>query len=278
MADFDPAGERVAVISGAGTGIGRAIAERFGARGWRVAVGGRRVELLAETVELVDAVGGRGLALPLDVTDASSVEEFFSATEAELGPVSVVVNNAATARYGPLDDFTPEEIEAEVATKLLGSLYMARCGIRSMRPHARGDILFITSQAAVMPWQFHLPYAAANAGVEHAARTLRYELEGSGIRVTMLRCGDTLGTDFATKELESGRVGEVMDAWFRRGLLRHPGAMSPDMVADAVVHAVSLPRGYQYDTVAIVPTAPVGPLPTTFAEYGEQMMRAHMTE
>ena len=278
MADFDPAGERVAVISGAGTGIGRAIAESFGARGWRVAVGGRRVELLAETVALVDAAGGTGLALPLDVTDARSVEAFFAAAEAELGPVSVVINNAATARYGPLDDFSPDEIEAEVATKLLGSLYMARSGIRSMRPHARGDILCITSLAAVQPWPFHLPYAAANAGVEQAVRSLRLELEGSGIRVTMLRCGDTLGTDFATKELESGRMGEVMDVWFRRGLLRHAGAMNPHMVADAVLHAVTLPAGYQYESVAVVPTAPVGPLPTTFAEYGEQMMRAHMAE
>lgn len=96
--------------------------------------------------------------------------------------------------------------------------------------------------------------------------------------MTMLRCGDTLGTDFATKELEAGRMGEVMDVWFRRGLLRHAGAMTPHMVADAVVHAVTLPAGYQYESVAVVPTAPVGPLPTTFPEYGEQMMRAHMTE
>ena len=273
------AGEgRVAVISGAGTGIGRAIAEKLGSLGWRVAVGGRRTELLADTVAVVEAAGGAGLAHALDVTDAASVQAFFDATEAVLGPVDVVVNNAATARYGPLDDFSPEEIEAEVATKLLGSLYMARCGIRSMRPRARGDILFITSLAAVQPWPFHLPYAAANAGVEQAVRSLRLELEGSGIRVTMLRCGETLGTDFATKEMESGRMADVMDVWFRRGLIRHAGAMDPGMVADAVVHAVTLPPGYQYESVAVVPTAPVGPLPTTFTEFAEQMMEAHAAD
>lgn len=271
----DTTRDRVALISGAGTGIGQAIAAKFGSLGWKVAVGGRRVGLLADTVALVDAAGGTGLAHALDVTDAASVAEMFAAAEDAFGPVDVVVNNAATARYGPLDDFAPEEIEAEVATKLLGSLYMARCGIRSMRPHGRGDILFVTSLAAVQPWPFHLPYAAANAGVEQAVRSLRLELEGSGIRVTMLRCGETVGTDFATRELESGRMAEVTDAWFRRGLLRHAGAMQPGMVADAVAHAVTLPAGYQYESFAVVPTAPVGPLPATFAELGEAMMRHH---
>ncbi|MBM3658636.1 MAG: SDR family NAD(P)-dependent oxidoreductase [Actinobacteria bacterium] len=266
---------RIAVISGAGTGIGRAVAEKLGSLGWGVAVGGRRTELLGETVDLVDAAGGTGFAHALDVTDAASVEAFFAAVETALGPVGVVINNAATARYGPLDEFSPAEIEVEVATKLLGSLYMARCGIRGMRPHARGDLLFITSLAAVQPWPFHLPYAAANAGVEQAVRSLRLELEGSGIRVTMLRCGETLGTDFATREMESGRMGDAMDVWFRRGLIRHSGAMEPGMVADAVVHAVTLPPGYQYESFAVVPTAPVGPLPTTFAEFAEQMVQVH---
>lgn len=151
MHGFDTAHDRVAVISGAGTGIGRAIAAKLGSLGWKAAVGGRRVGLLADTVGLVEAAGGTGLAHPLDVTDAASVEAFFGAAEDGLGPVSVVINHAATARYGPLDDFSPEEIEAEVATKLLGSRYMARAGIRSMRPHARGDILFVTSLAAVPP-------------------------------------------------------------------------------------------------------------------------------
>jgi len=276
MSEVDSKDARVAVVTGAGTGIGQAIAAKFGSLGWRVAVGGRRAELLADTVTLVDDAGGTGLAHALDVTDPASVEQFFEATEAELGPVSVVINNAAMARYGPLDEFAPDEIYAEVATKLLGSLYMARRGIQTMRRSNHGDILFITSLAAVQPWPFHLPYAAANAGVEQAARSLRLELEGSGIRVTMLRCGETGGTDFATKELESGRMGDVTEYWFRRGLLRHAGLMTPDMVADAVAAAVTLPAGYQYESFAVIPTAPVGELPRTFDEFGAAMIEAHM--
>jgi NADP-dependent 3-hydroxy acid dehydrogenase YdfG len=276
MREVDSKDARVAVVTGAGTGIGQAISAKLGSLGWRVGVGGRREELLAETASLVEEAGGTCLSHALDVTDPESVERFFDATEAALGPVSVVINNAAMARYGPLDDFDPAEIYAEVATKLLGSLYMARRGIQTMRRSNHGDIVFITSLAAVQPWPFHLPYAAANAGVEQAARTLRLELEGSGIRVTMLRCGETGETDFATKEMASGRLGDASEYWFRRGLLRHAGLMTPAMVADAVAAAVTLPAGYQYESLAVIPTAPVGELPRTFDEFGAAMIDAHM--
>ena len=261
------------VISGAGTGIGRATAKKFGEEGFQVVVGGRRVELLTETVALVDEAGGACVAHELDVTDADSVERFFGAAEDRFGPVTAVINNAATARYGPVDDFSPSEIHAEIATKLVGGLYMARRAIQAMRRSGRGgDILFVTSLAAVQPWPLHLPYAAANAGVEHAARTLRLELEGTGIRVNVLRCGETIGTDFSTREQESGRIGSASELWFRRGLLRHGGFMTPDMVADAIFTAVTLPMTHQYEVMSVIPTAPVGDLPTTFEQWATTMM------
>ena len=274
MSAIDPARDRMAVVSGAGTGVGRAIAAKFGALGWRVAIGGRRVYRLAETTELVEKAGGTCFAHALDVTDADSVERFFDAAEAELGKVSAVINNAAVGRYGPLDDFAPSEIAAEIATKLTGSLLMARRGIQTMRAEGSGgDILFISSAAGVQPWPFHLPYAAANAGVEHAARTLRQELEGTGIRVTFLRCGETGGTEFSAREQASGRMFAATDYWFRRGLLRHSGLMTPEIVAEAVATAVTLPMNYQFDAFSVTPTAPIGPLPDTFEEFITQMMR-----
>jgi len=274
MTAIDPARDRMAVVSGAGTGVGRAIAAKFGALGWRVAIGGRRVDRLAETTELVEKAGGTCFAHALDVTDADSVERFFDAAEAELGKVSAVINNAAVGRYGPLDVFAPSEIAAEIATKLTGSLLMARRGIQTMRAEGSGgDILFISSAAGVQPWPFHLPYAAANAGVEHAARTLRQELEGTGIRVTFLRCGETGGTEFSAREQASGRMFAATDYWFRRGLLRHSGLMTPEIVAEAVATAVTLPMNYQFDAFSVTPTAPIGPLPDTFEEFITQMMR-----
>jgi NADP-dependent 3-hydroxy acid dehydrogenase YdfG len=269
---LDPKNARVVAVTGAGTGIGQAIAVKFGALGWRVAIGGRRVEKLAETVPLVEGAGGTCLSHELDVTNGDSVERFFSDVESEWGTVTAVINNAAMARYGPLDDFSPEEIAAEIATKLTGSLLMARRGIQAMRRGGQGgDILFMTSLAAATPWPFHLPYAAASAGVEHAVRTLRLELEGTGIRVLDLRCGETAGTDFATREMEAGRAMDANQHWFRMYLLRHTGLMVPDDIADAVVTAVTLPRGYQYAIMEVIPNPPVGPLPETFEEWGTRV-------
>jgi NADP-dependent 3-hydroxy acid dehydrogenase YdfG len=271
--------ERVVVVTGAGTGIGQAIAAKFGTLGWRVAVGGRRVDKLAETARLVERAGGSSLPHALDVTDGDSVEAFFAAVESELGTVTAVINNAATARYGPLDDFSPAEIAVEIATKLTGSLFMARRAIQGMRRDAiGGDILFVTSLAAATPWPFHLPYAAASAGVEQAVRTLRYELEGTGIRVLNLRCGETAGTDFATKELETGRAMDANERWFRMNLLRHTGLMLPDHVADAVVSAVTLPRSHQYSFLEVTPMAPTGPLPDTFEAWGAALAAQFTSE
>jgi NADP-dependent 3-hydroxy acid dehydrogenase YdfG len=261
--------DRVVAVTGAGTGIGQAIAVKFGALGWRVAIGGRRADKLSETARLVEHAGGACLPHHLDVTHGESVERFFADVESAFGTVTAVINNAATARYGPLDDFSPAEIAAEIATKLTGSLLMARRGIQAMRQDGcGGDILFVTSLAAATPWPFHLPYAAASAGVEHAVRTLRLELEGSGIRVLNLRCGETAGTDFATREMESGRAFDANQQWFRMNLLRHTGLMVPDDVADAVLTAVTLPRGHQYSVIEVIPDAPAGPLPETFEAWG----------
>jgi NADP-dependent 3-hydroxy acid dehydrogenase YdfG len=267
--ELDPKSDRVVAVTGAGTGIGQAIAAKVGALGWRVAVGGRRVDKLTETAQLVEKAGGTCLPHELDVTDGDSVERFFTDVESEVGTVTAIINNAAMARYGPLDDFSPAEIAAEIATKLTGSLFMARRGIRAMRRDGRGgDILFMTSLAAATPWPFHLPYAAASAGVEHAVRTLRLELEGTGIRVLDLRCGETAGTDFATREMEAGRALDANQRWFRMNLLRHTGLMVPDDVADAVVTAVTRPRRHQYSFMEVIPAAPIGPLPETFEEWG----------
>jgi NADP-dependent 3-hydroxy acid dehydrogenase YdfG len=271
--ELDPRHDRVVAVTRAGTGIGQVIAAKFGALGWRVVIGGRRADKLAETAALVEAAGGSCMAHTLDVTDDDSVETFFEAAESQFGTVTAVINNAATARYGPLDDFSPAEIAAEIATKLTGSLFMARRGIQAMRRDGRGgDILFMTSLAAATPWPLHLPYAAASAGVEHAVRTLRFELEGTGIRVLNLRCGETLGTDFATREMENGRAMDANERWFPMNLLRHTGLMYPDQVADAVVTAVTLPRGHQYSVMEVMPTAPIGALPPTYEEWGAALV------
>ena len=272
MNEPDTLQRRAVAISGAGTGIGQVAAVRFAALDWLVAIGGCRVDRLAETKAMIEDAGGTCLAMELDVAEGVSVDRFFDAVEAEFGTVTAVINNAATARYGPLQEFSPEDIGLEIGTKLTGSLLMAARGIRGMlRAEVGGDVVFVTSAAAVWPWVEHLPYAAANAGVEHAARILRLELEGTGMRSGVLRVGETLGTEFANRGMELGVMPNEL--WFRRGLLRHHGLMTPENVADAMVAMVSLPPGYQYEVVSVMPTAPVGGIPTSFKEWQEGFLK-----
>ena len=133
--------------------------------------------------------------------------------------------------------------------------------------------MFVTSTTAIEPWPMHLPYGAANAGVEMAARGLRLELEGTGIRVNALRSGNTAGTEFGAHAGE-GTTVDYSDFWFRRGLLRHTGMMAPEMVANAVAAAVTLPAGCQFELLSVSPTAPVGEMPRTYEELAAQFMRA----
>ena len=163
--ELDPQQDRVVAVTGAGTGIGQAIAATFGARGWRVAIGGRRTDKLSETAALVEQAGGSCLAHALDVTDGDSVETFFDAAESQFGTVTAVINNAGRHALRTARRLLPAEIAAEIATKLTGSLFMARRGIQAMRHDGRGgDILFITSLATATPWPLHLPVRGSERG------------------------------------------------------------------------------------------------------------------
>src|SRR6476661_4450801 len=97
LADAVP---RVAIVTGASAGIGRAIAVALGALGWPVALGARRVDELEETAKLVEAAGGSALACELDVTAPESIDAFYASVRDALGPISILVNNAGTAAPG----------------------------------------------------------------------------------------------------------------------------------------------------------------------------------
>ena len=144
---------RIAAVSGGSSGIGRAVAEAFGALGWQVALGARGEARLGPAADAVTERGGRGLALSLDVGDPDQVASFFDQAEAALGPVDVVVNCAAHARPGALHELSPKQVRAEVESGLLGSLLFAREGIRRLRERSgEGDVVFVSSTSAVVPW------------------------------------------------------------------------------------------------------------------------------
>lgn len=242
---------RVALVTGASSGLGAAIAVALGRLGWPVALGARRAEKLAEVAREVEAAGGKALAHPLDVTDAASVDAFVTAAETSLGPVDAVVSNAGIGRAGKLPQLAIEEVQAELETNLVGPLRLVRRVLPGLLERRRGDLCFVTSLNATVPRPFQLGYTASKAGLEGAVRTLQMELEGTGVRATIVRPGPArteMGADWDPRLLE-----ELVAEWGRWGILRHMDFMSPEAVAEGVLAAVTAPPGVHLDLIQLTP-------------------------
>jgi len=248
---------RVAIVTGASSGIGRAIAVALGELGWRVALGARRSDELQETAKIVIEAGGEAFPKTLDVTDARSVDAFVKAAEDGLGPIDALVNNAGIAIPGPFWELAPEQLEREVRTNLLGPMLCARRVLPAMIRRGAGDVVFVSSDVARAPRPRLLGYSATKAGMEVVARTLAMELEGTGIRSTTVRVGPTL-TDFASGWAPE-QVAELLTYWPQFGVQRHFQTLRPEDVARAVVYAVTSPPGVHIDVVEVQPEAPIDP-------------------
>jgi NADP-dependent 3-hydroxy acid dehydrogenase YdfG len=246
---------RVAAVTGASSGIGRAIAAALGALGWKVGLGARRLDALHTTAELVAIEGGIACSHVLDVTDAESVDEFFTAVEAAFGPVDALVNNAGIAVPGLLVDADPAGLAREVETNLLGPLLCTRRVLPAMLDAGRGDVVFVSSDAARTPRPGLVGYSASKAALETVARVVDMETEGRGVRTTVVRVGPTL-TDFAG-DWVPGTFEHLIGIWPRFGIQRHFNTVEATDIADVVVHALTAPAHARHDIIEVQPVAPI---------------------
>jgi len=247
---------RTAIVAGASSGIGAAIARALGALGWSVSLGGRREDKLVEVAREVEKVGGRAVALPLDLEVPASIDTFFDGCERALGTADVLVNNAGVCVPGLLHEVRPEEFQREIATNLIGPALLTRRMITSLRARdTAGDLVFISSENVSVPRPFQPGYTASKWGLEGLARTLRLELDGTGIRSTIVRPGPTFPTDFA-RGWDPAVVKRLLKTWKAFGIQRHLRWMPADSVAAAVVTVVTAPPGTRFDVVALSPEAP----------------------
>ena len=253
--------DRSVVVTGASSGIGRAIAVACGARGWAVAVGARRADALEETAALVREAGGEALAHVLDVTSGLSIDRFLATVHDALGPVDALVNNAGTASPGALHEMSDAEHERILRTNLLGPLLITRRVVAGLRARdAPGDVVFVSSDATRQPRPHLGTYGASKAGLEAAARVLAMELEGTGIRSSIVRVGPTL-TGFGDG-WDQALFDRLIPYWQHFGVQRHWGTLDPATVADAVVRVVAAPPGVHLAEVEVLPGAP-SPPPTS---------------
>lgn len=261
MPRFDPhPTRRPAVVTGASSGIGRATAVALAALGHPVVLGARRVDRCEDLAAEIRAEGGEAAALPLDLTDGDSVDRFAATAESAHGPIEVLVSNAGEVLPQTTLATPPDEFARQVQVNLLGAQRLVAALAPALVGRGRGDIVFVTSDVVRALRPRMAAYVTSKAGLEAMARVLQMELEGSGVRVGIVRPGPS-ATEQGTSWSEEVVV-ETMEEWTRWGLLRHGGYLRPGDVADTVVAMVSTPRGTHLTLVEVEPEAPrVDPTP-----------------
>lgn len=233
--------DRVALVTGASRGVGRAIALRLAADGARVAVNYRReADAAAEVVAEITAAGGIARAYRAPVDDTDAVAGMLDAIAADLGPPSIVVSNAGTASSGRTIAETPDEEYLKLLrVHTLGPLALIRGALPMLRAHERADVVLISSAIADPAPAGAAPYTMAKAAMEAAIRTLAREERGHGIRANIVAPG-LVATEMGRRLVAAGGedIGQL-DADYPFGRV-----CRPDDVAGVVAFLVSSDASY----------------------------------
>jgi NAD(P)-dependent dehydrogenase (short-subunit alcohol dehydrogenase family) len=233
--------KRVLVVTGAGRGIGAAIAVRAAREGYAVAVNYHHDDnAAASVVHRIGAEGGTALAVRADVGDVAAVQAMFARVEKELGPVSALVNNAGiTGRIGLFMNTDPAVIEQVFRINVHGTMHCSRAAVAAFRQGATGGVIVNLSSAATLsgsPGEY-VHYAASKAAVEAFTLGLARELATEGIRVCGVSPGSTL-TDIHATAGEPERPARVAPRIPMQRLA------TPDEIAEPVLWLLSDAASY----------------------------------
>ena len=231
---------KVAVITGGGRGIGRAIALKFAGEGAAVVVAARtKSEIEAVAKEIGDA-GGRAAAVPTDVAEERNCEHLIRGAEAQFGRVDILVNNAG--EYGPvkpIEEITPQEWDRVIAVHLRGAYLLTRLVLPGMYARASGAILNISSLSAKSAFGWGSPYAAAKAGMLGLTRVAAAEAARKGVRVNAICPGPVTETKMSKDlgKILAERIGvseEKQLASFLETVLQGRGQTADEIAAAAL--------------------------------------------
>jgi short-subunit dehydrogenase len=253
----------VAIVTGASSGIGRALAVRLGSEGYRIGLIARRGELLEAVAGEIAATGGRAAAAVADVGDRAALREAIGQIENQLGPVGVMVANAGFGAPTRLDPLNIDDVEQTFRVNLMGVIYSIEAVLPGMLARRRGHLLAVSSLAGDKGLPGESAYCASKAAVNIYMEGLRIALRGKGIIITTVCPGfvqtpmapmDAAATPFVmSAEAAAARIARLI-ARRRGGVHRFPRRMAmlmsmiarlPDGLVARLVRAEGEPQPAQ---------------------------------
>lgn len=250
-----PPARRPAIVAGASSGIGAAAAEELAHRGFPVSLGARRVDKIVKLASDIRADGGEAVAFGLDVTDTDSVKSFVAQSIDALGEIEVLVSGAGDMRPGLIHETPTEAFEEQLQVHLVGANRLATAVLPDMVARRRGDVIFVGSDVALRQRPHMGAYGAAKAGLVAMVTNLQMELEGTGVRASIVHPGPTLtGMGW---QLTAEQVGPMLADWAKWGQARHSYFLRPADIARAIAFVAETPRGSHIVNVEVQPEAPL---------------------
>jgi len=209
--------DKVALITGAGRGIGRAISKNLAQRGMSIAINDIDLELAQSAAREIEQIGRPAIAIPASVSDVNQVSAMFERVERELGPLWLLVNNAGVLTTGPTVSLPEEAWDRAFDVDAKGVFLCSQAAIRAMLPRKRGRIINIASIAGLIVRTGQIGYCAAKAATIHFTRCLAVELAPDGITVNCICPGMTWTEMLSKSAVERGLDLDAMVALIPAG-------------------------------------------------------------
>jgi NADP-dependent 3-hydroxy acid dehydrogenase YdfG len=241
--------DRVVAVTGASSGIGEATALACAKAGAAVALAARRTERIEALAERIRGEGGRAIALQTDVGEESQARAFVERTQAELGRIDVLVNNAGVMLLGPIENAPTEEWRQMIHANVFGVLYCTHAALPLMKAQGSGHIVNVSSVAGRFARAGSGVYNLTKFGVGAFSESLRQEAVPMGVRVTLIEPG-AVATELPghnrpeIREMIAGVLGDV------------PPLESED-IATAILYAIAAPANVAVNEILIRPSGQV---------------------